>query len=69
MAPLISILIVLSLLIGGLASSRGHKGNPSLQPSRPIRIVVAPEPTYAYGAALVGLMLLVRWTQRTRNKG
>ncbi len=69
MAPLISILIVLGLLIGGLTSGRTNKGNPSILPRRLIQTVVAPEPTYAYGAALAGLMLLVRWMQRTRNKG
>ncbi len=69
MAPLISILIVLGLLIGGLSSGRGHKSIQSIPLHRPIQTVAAPEPTYAYGAALAGLMLLVRWMQRTRNKG
>ncbi len=68
MAPLISILIVIGFLIGGLSSGRGHKGNPSTRSNRPTQIVVAPEPTYAYGAALTGLMLLVRWMQRTEKK-
>ncbi len=68
MAPLISISIVIGLLIGGLTSGRGHKGNPSLPLHRPIQTVAAPEPTYAYGAALIGLMLLVRRTHRTEKK-
>ncbi len=68
MALLISILIALGLLVGGLASGRGHKGNPSTRLHRPIQTVVAPEPTYAYGAVLIGLMLLVRRTQRTEKK-
>ncbi len=69
MAPLISILIVLGLLIGGLSSGRANKGTTSMLLHRPIQTVAAPEPTYAYGVALTGLLLLVRWTQRTRNKG
>lgn len=68
MAPLISMLIVIGLLIGGLSSGRSHKGAHSIPLHRPIQTVIAPEPTYVYGAALTGLMLLVRWSSRTEKK-
>ncbi len=69
MAPLISVLILLGLLLGGLTSGRANKGNTSMPLDKVTQPVAAPEPNYAYGAALTGLLLLVQWTQRTRNKG
>ncbi len=55
---LFSILVVLGVMLGGTAGHSDRTHHTSVENSS--QPVAAPEPTYAAGTALIGLMLFLR---------
>jgi len=55
---IISILVVIEVVLGGTAGHSGRTHHKSVE--NHIHPVAAPEPTYAAGAGLIGLMVFLR---------